>query len=178
MSVSETPLSVALLHNYRDEQQPSMRLYAERLGEALVRRDVRVTRVRPPGVVPAAWRAGSSGWNKVDGYVGRFAVYPRLVQNLHADVVHVVDHGQGYLVAGLDASRTVVTCHDVILLALAAGRIGSLRVPLVAHAALSHLARGDEECDGRRGGLDPDQARPGRLRPDRSRQGDGSSIRV
>jgi glycosyltransferase involved in cell wall biosynthesis len=132
MLVSEIPLSVALLHNYRDEQQPSMRLYAERLGEALVRRDVRVTRVRPPGVVPAAWRAGSSGWNKVDGYVGRFAVYPRLVQNLHADVVHVVDHGQGYLVAGLDASRTVVTCHDVILLALAAGRIGSLRVPLVA----------------------------------------------
>ncbi|HEY4184699.1 MAG TPA: glycosyltransferase family 1 protein [Polyangia bacterium] len=132
MSVSVTPLSVALLHNYRDEQQPSMRLYAERLGDALARRDVQVKRVRPPGVVPDAWRTGSTGWSKIDGYVGRFAVYPRLVQNLGTDVVHVVDHGQGYLVARLDSSRTVVTCHDVILLALAAGRIGSLRVPLVA----------------------------------------------
>src|SRR6185312_7607233 len=125
-------LEVAILHNYRDAQQPSMRLYAERLGEALLRRDVRVTRVRPPGVVPAAWRRRSAAWNKVDGYVGRFAVYPRLIQNLRADIVHVVDHGQGYLVAGLDGRRTVVTCHDVILLALASGRIGMARVPQVA----------------------------------------------
>jgi glycosyltransferase involved in cell wall biosynthesis len=130
--VSETPLSVALLHNYRDENQPSMRLYAERLGEALTRHQVQTRHVRPPGVVPAAWRAGSTAWTKVDGYLGRFAVYPRLLHNLRTDVVHIVDHGQGYLVAGLDGSRTVVTCHDVILLALAAGRIGSLRLPLVA----------------------------------------------
>jgi glycosyltransferase involved in cell wall biosynthesis len=109
-----------------------MRLYAERLGDALLRREVRVTRVRPPGVVPAAWRGRSATWNKIDGYVGRFAVYPRLVQNLRTDIVHVVDHGQGYLVAGLDGRRTVVTCHDVILLALACGRIGVARIPQVA----------------------------------------------
>ena len=109
-----------------------MRLYAERLGSALLRRHVQVTRVRPPGVVPAAWRSQSAAWNKLDGYIGRFAVYPRLVRDLRADVIHVVDHGQGYLVAGLEGQRTVVTCHDVILLALAAGRIGSARVPHVA----------------------------------------------
>jgi len=125
-------LRVAVLHNYRDEQQPSMRLYAERLGAALQLRNVHITRVRPSGVVPDSWRARSGTWNKVDGYVGRFAVYPRLVRNLPADVVHVVDHGQGYLVANLDARRTVVTCHDVILLALASGRIGSVRVPQIA----------------------------------------------
>src|SRR5450631_1503506 len=125
-------LRVAVLHNYRDEQQPSMRLYAERLGAALQRRNVHITRVRPFGVVPDSWRVRSGTWNKVDGYVGRFAVYPRLVRNLPADVVHVVDHGQGYLVANLDARRTVVTCHDVILLALASGRIGSVRVPQIA----------------------------------------------
>ncbi|HTB57537.1 MAG TPA: glycosyltransferase family 1 protein [Polyangia bacterium] len=126
------PLHVAVLHNYRDEQQPSMRLYAERLGSALLRHNVRITRVRPPGVVPATWRSQSAAWNKLDGYIGRFAVYPRLVRDLRADVIHVVDHGQGYLVAGLEGGRTVVTCHDVILLALAAGRIGSARVPQVA----------------------------------------------
>ncbi len=125
-------LQVAILHNYRDEQQPSMRLYADRLGQALVRQQVRVTRVRPPGVVPAPWRALSIAWNKIDAYAGRFAVYPRLLRTIKADVVHVVDHGQGYLVPGLDGRRTVVTCHDVILLALASGRIGIGRVPQVA----------------------------------------------
>jgi glycosyltransferase involved in cell wall biosynthesis len=125
-------LRVAVLHNYRDEQQPSMRLYAERLGAALQRRNVQIRRIRPFGVVPDAWRARSATWNKLDGYVGRFAVYPRLVRNLAADVVHIVDHGQGYLVANLDARRTVVTCHDVILLALASGRIGMMPVPQIA----------------------------------------------
>ena len=109
-----------------------MRLYAERLGEALQRRGIQLTRVRPPGVVPSAWRARSGAWNKIDGYAGRFAVYPRLVRTLDVDITHVVDHGQGYLVASLDARRTVVTCHDVILLALAAGRIGAARVPQIA----------------------------------------------
>jgi glycosyltransferase involved in cell wall biosynthesis len=121
-----------LLHNYRDEQQPSMRLYADRLGDALRARDVALTRVRPPGVVPEAWRRSSPVWAKLDAYVGRFAVYPRLVRGLDADVVHVVDHGQGYLVAGLDPRRTLVTCHDVILMALASGRIGSAPVPPIA----------------------------------------------
>jgi glycosyltransferase involved in cell wall biosynthesis len=83
-------------------------------------------------VVPKAWRDRSGAWKKVDGYLGRFAVYPRVVRTLDVDVTHVVDHGQGYLVANLDARRTVVTCHDVILLALAAGRIGAARVPPIA----------------------------------------------
>jgi glycosyltransferase involved in cell wall biosynthesis len=125
-------LRVAVLHNYRDEQQPSMRLYAERLGEALIRRRVTVTRIKPPGVVPDAWRARSQAWAKIDGYLGRFAVYPRLLGSIRSDLVHIVDHGQGYLVASLDPRRTIVTCHDVILLALAAGRIGSAPIPPVA----------------------------------------------
>jgi glycosyltransferase involved in cell wall biosynthesis len=125
-------LRVAVLHNYRDQQQPSMRLYAERLGEALLRRGVEITRIRPASVVPQEWRERSPAWNKIDGYAGRFAVYPRLVRGLNPDVVHVVDHGQGYLVHSLDERRTVVTCHDVILLVLASGRIGSSRVPPVA----------------------------------------------
>jgi glycosyltransferase involved in cell wall biosynthesis len=126
------PLRVALLHNYRDDQQPSMRLYADRLGSALMQKHVAVTRVKPPGVVPEPWRKRSSVWAKIDAYAGRFAVYPRLVRDLRTDVVHVVDHGQGYLVSNLDPRRTLVTCHDVILLALAAGRIGSAPVPPVA----------------------------------------------
>jgi glycosyltransferase involved in cell wall biosynthesis len=125
-------LRVAILHNYRDEQQPSMRLYAERLGEALQRRHVAVTRVRPPGVVPEPWRRRSAVWAKLDAYLGRFVVYPRLLRGIDADIVHVADHGEGYLIGSLDPRRTVVTCHDVVLLALAAGRIGGAPIPQLA----------------------------------------------
>jgi glycosyltransferase involved in cell wall biosynthesis len=125
-------LRVAVLHNYREDQQPSMRLYADRLGAALARRGVQVSRVWSPDVVPEVWRARRPFWNKLDAYIGRFAVYPRLVRSLDADVIHVADHGQGYLVGNLDARRTIVTCHDVILLALAAGRIGSMPLPTIA----------------------------------------------
>ena len=75
-----------------------MRLYAERLGQSLFSSGVRVTRLRPPRVVPEVWRRRSWLWRKIDGYVGRFAVYPRLIQRLPVDVVHVVDHGAGILV--------------------------------------------------------------------------------
>lgn len=125
-------LRVTVLHNYRDQQQPSMRLYADRLGAALIRRGVSITRVQPPVIVPDAWRVGSFMWSRLDTYAGRFLVYPRLVRKLDADIVHIVDHGQGYLLGELDARRTVVTCHDVILLALAAGRIGASKIPRVA----------------------------------------------
>src|SRR6185369_180446 len=125
-------LRVALVHDYREEQQPSMRLYAERLGKALGRRGISIARVRAPGVVPDEWRRRSALWSKIDAYVGRYAVYPRLVRNLDADLVHIVDHGQSHLLADLDARRAIVTCHDLILLVLAAGRIGGAEVPPVA----------------------------------------------
>jgi glycosyltransferase involved in cell wall biosynthesis len=129
---SHPALRIALLHNYRDEQQPSMRLYAERLGAALDRQGISITRIRPPTVVPDPWRSRSNLWEKLDTYAGRFAVYPRVVRNLDVDLAHIVDHGQGYLLAELDPRRTVVTCHDVILLALTAGRIGASKIPRVA----------------------------------------------
>jgi glycosyltransferase involved in cell wall biosynthesis len=123
---------LAILHNYNDDRQPSMRLYADHLGDALVRQGVPVTRVRPPTVVPMVWQARSPRWAKLDMYVGRFAVYPRLVRDLDADVTHIIDHGQAYLIGRLDPRRTVVTCHDVILLALAHGRIGATAIPPIA----------------------------------------------
>lgn len=125
-------LNVALLHNYREERQPSMRLYAERLGQALRRQHVRVTRVRPNGVVPDPWPRRSSVWRRIDDYAGRYLVYPRLLRPVKADVVHIIDHAQSHLIGVLDARRTVVTCHDLVLLLLDAGRFSGLRLPRAA----------------------------------------------
>jgi glycosyltransferase involved in cell wall biosynthesis len=130
------PLHVCLLHDYRERGQTSMRLYAEHLGDALAERGARVERVRPPEVIPERLRRP---WalDRLDSYWGRFVRYPQIARRLRADVYHVVDHGQGHLVRHLDPARTVVTCHDVILLALAAGRIPrGPRPPRVATAIL------------------------------------------
>lgn len=128
-------LSVALLHDYRESV--SMGLYAECLGTALERCGVAITRIRPDCVLPAPWR-NTFVTDKLDSYLGRFVRYPRVARRARAHVFHVVDHGQGYLVSSLDPRRTVVTCHDVILLAVAAGRIRSDTRPLLATSILRH----------------------------------------
>jgi glycosyltransferase involved in cell wall biosynthesis len=109
-----------------------MRRYADRLGLALLGRGVVVRRVRPPRLVPEPWRRRSWIWKKIDDYGGSHLVYPRLLRNLAADVTHIVDHSQGFLLRDLNPRRTVVTCHDVILLVLASGRIGGAPLPRVA----------------------------------------------
>ncbi len=108
-----------------------MRLYAEQLGDALERRGASVSRVRPSEILPPSLRRAPI-LDTFDSYLGRFIVYPRLARSLRADVFHVVDHGQAYLVPSLDPARTAVTCHDLILLAVAAGRVRAEFDPLLA----------------------------------------------
>jgi glycosyltransferase involved in cell wall biosynthesis len=117
-------LRVCLLHNYRESQQFSMKLYADRLGVALEAQNVTVDRLRPTDVLPTRWRSHWLG-DKIDSYVGRFVHYPQLAAAVQAaDVYHIIDHGQAHLLTWLDARRTVVTCHDLMLLVLASGRLG------------------------------------------------------
>jgi glycosyltransferase involved in cell wall biosynthesis len=128
-------LRVCLLHNYREARQMSMKLYAEKLGDALARLDVDLERVRPWDFLPSRLLRGGL-IEKLDSYAGRFLALPRLARKLQADVFHIVDHGQGYLVNSLDPGRTVVTCHDLILLLLAAGRVRADFNPPLATAVL------------------------------------------
>ena len=108
-----------------------MRLYAEQLGDALERKGVSVSRIRPREVLSPALRRVPL-LDKLDSYLGRFVVYPRIARRATGDVFHIVDHGQAFLVPNLDPARTVVTCHDVILLAVAAGRIHADFTPPLA----------------------------------------------
>jgi len=118
-----SPLRVCLLHNYRESQQISMTLYAERLGSALQREGAIVDRVRPAAVISAGLRRV---WalDKLDSYLGRFVEYPRIAQAARADIYHIVDHGQAFLISSLDPRRTVITCHDLMLLVAASGQLG------------------------------------------------------
>src|SRR5437868_5411074 len=44
----------------------------------------------------------------------RWLVYPQLLRKYKADVFHILDHSHAHLASSLQASRSVVTCHDLI----------------------------------------------------------------
>jgi glycosyltransferase involved in cell wall biosynthesis len=133
-------MRVCLLHNYGEDAQMSMKLYADKLGEALVSAGLDVQRVRPREILPQRLRKNRIA-AKLDSYAGRFVKYPLLARTLDATVFHIVDHSHAHLVDRLPAERTVVTCHDLILLVLRAGRIRSeFRAPLAPHV-LKHVVQ-------------------------------------
>lgn len=138
------PMRVAILHDYREQRQMSMKLYAEQLERYLGELGVEVDPVIPPTVLPDRM-LGQWFLDKADSYLGRFVRYPRLARKLEADVYHVIDHGQGYLVSSLDAARTVVTCHDIILLVQASGRlraeVGAVLAPSILRRSLEITKR-------------------------------------
>jgi glycosyltransferase involved in cell wall biosynthesis len=100
-----------------------MRLYAERLGDALARRGIDVHRVRVRPALPDSFARATIA-ARIDSLWGRFIAYPRAARGVRADVYHVADHAMANVVDVLDPARTVVTCHDLILLATASGRLG------------------------------------------------------
>lgn len=137
-------LRVSVVHDYREYGQMSMKHYADQLGAALGAEGLDVNHVVAPDVLPAWARVGLL--DKVDSYYGRFVRYPALARALPAaDVFHVADHAQSYLIGALDPARVVVTCHDVILLLVAAGRMRiRLRARLateIFRSALRNMAR-------------------------------------
>ena len=56
------------------------------------------------------------GVKRLDGYVARLLRYPLTASRERADLYHVVDQAYAHLAALLPKKRTIVTCHDLILL--------------------------------------------------------------
>ena len=120
----------------------SMKLYADRLERAL-RPYTQVSSVHPwqpmrRNRLPIPLRQGLD-------YALRYLHYPRSLKQHSADIFHIVDHSYAHLVSKLPAERTVITCHDLMLLKLAAGEFGARRPPRTAMAlfrrSVSYLGR-------------------------------------
>ena len=128
--------------------RPSMDRYGRTLERALRYLD-------PPldvhTVTPPPWPQHDDGpfsrlAENVGKYRVRYADYPRRVTGQSAAVHHVIDHSYAHLVPALGARRTVVTCHDLMLLRMADGRIPGARGPswialLAFRYAVRHLPR-------------------------------------
>ena len=68
--------------------------------------------------------AARLGLRTIDSYLCRFVRYPISARFLRTDVYHIVDHGYGHVAALLPPARTVVTCHDLMLLRAVEGDAG------------------------------------------------------
>ena len=125
------------------ECRPSMDRYGRTLERALRYLD-------PPldvrTVTPPPWpEHDDSPFGRLAENVGkyrvRYADYPRRVSGASATVHHVVDHSYAHLVPALGARRTVVTCHDLMPLRMADGRIPGARPARIALLAFRYAVR-------------------------------------
>lgn len=55
--------------------------------------------------------------------LGRFVRYPALAKKERADIFHILDHSHANLISCLPRKKTIVTCHDIIPLLSARGKI-------------------------------------------------------
>jgi glycosyltransferase involved in cell wall biosynthesis len=97
----------------------------ERLADALEdgcaqRADVRMRSTR----VRASKAARRVGLARADSYVARFLRYPLAARRQTAGVYHVIDHGYAHVAALLPRARTVISCHDLMLMKAAEGAAG------------------------------------------------------
>jgi glycosyltransferase involved in cell wall biosynthesis len=122
-------MQVLMLRNVSEERNLSMKLYADRLTQGLDGRCVveSVVPWRPPSLSSKSRLSISA---KALDYVARYGIYPpSLLSRRSSDIFHVVDHAYAHLLSCLPASRTVVTCHDLMLLKSVRGDFGSSYVP-------------------------------------------------
>jgi glycosyltransferase involved in cell wall biosynthesis len=137
-------MKVALIRNLHEHQNVSMKLTADRLEQALQGR-AEFVNVHPSW--PATLSPDSAA-GKLSGYISRYALYPRSVTKVHADVYHIIDHAYAQVAKHLPPDRTVVTCHDLMLLQLQRGQFGKRPVPAVAarlfQRSMDHLRRAQQ----------------------------------
>ncbi|MGH7177521.1 MAG: glycosyltransferase family 4 protein [Tepidisphaeraceae bacterium] len=107
--VSRLP-SLAVLHDFPEENWPSMDLAGEML-LAELQNDL-CDFVRAERVVPRYRRLLSGN---ADRFINRFIHYPRHARRIraHHDLFHIVDHSYAHLVHQLPGERTGVYCHDL-----------------------------------------------------------------
>ncbi|MDT5062881.1 MAG: hypothetical protein QOH63_3340 [Acidobacteriota bacterium] len=121
-------MQVLMLRNVGEERNLSMKLYADRLTQGLNNRCMveSVVPWRPPSFSDKSRLSVSA---KALDYVARYGIYPPSLLRRRSDIFHVVDQAYAHLLCCLPASRTVVTCHDLMLLKSVRGDFGPSYVP-------------------------------------------------
>ncbi len=101
-------MRVALLRDFDEERLFGVRLYADRLRDALAGRcEVEEVRPRPSRA------SGPALARTLQTLAVKEIVYPLAARHVAADVAHVVDQSHAHLARWIRGGATVVTCHDL-----------------------------------------------------------------
>lgn len=106
-------MDVLLLRDVPEQRLLSMERFADELERGFAaRQGFRMTAT----TVHESALAARLGLGRIDSYLARFVRYPLAACRRRADIYHIVDHGYAHLAAFLPRERTLVTCHDLMLL--------------------------------------------------------------
>ena len=123
-------LRILLIGNYAPMRQQSMLRFAELMRRLYVEAGHEVRLLQPVVVLGRLTRHPERGLGKWLGYVDRFVLFRVALRRAlaWADVVHVCDHSSAMIVPWLRGKPHLVTCHDVLAIRGATGRIDGYRV--------------------------------------------------
>ncbi len=110
-------MNVTLFRDLPTEQWWSMERYADELARALECLGCNARAY--VAARPLPYLRGAV--NTLANYAWRSLAYPLAARFQQGDINHIVDHSYAHLIDALDASRTVVTCHDLAPRALDEG---------------------------------------------------------
>lgn len=108
---------VSLFRDIKEENWPSMELYADELAWNLQSAFPNQLSIRPVSIAPLI--PGLRGKLLTASiYASRVALYPIVARQRQGDLNHIVDHTYAQLAHFIDRRRTIVTCHDLAPLVL------------------------------------------------------------
>ena len=127
---AERSLRILLIGNYGRMRQQSMLRFAELMRRLYAEAGHEARLLQPAEVLGRLARNVNHGIGKWLGYADRFVLFrgPLRRALAWADVVHVCDHSNAMTVPWLRGKPHLVTCHDMLAIRGAAGRIDGYRV--------------------------------------------------
>jgi len=137
-------MRITLFRDLPEEKRTSMEVYADSLRSALNSipdGGFKIKEFQPHQVNFFKGLCFLPLRSKIDNYYSRFIYYPRQARRYQGDVNHIVDHGYGHLVSNLDPKRTIVTCHDLILLKCKSGEL-PIKPPVIATKMFQYSIKG------------------------------------
>src|SRR5580700_10846422 len=125
-------MKVLLLGNYANDEQESMRRFADLLALQLPRLGISTELLRPAPVF-GRLRRSAGGAGKWLGYLDKFVLFPRTLQNRVRQcdgeiLVHICDHSNAVYTRVLAGIPHLVTCHDLLAIRSALGEFPGRRV--------------------------------------------------
>lgn len=130
----------------------SMDVYADNLVAGLkeIRPEWEIVEVSPQAWCDEdaedLWQSG----NPLRKYFERFYNYPRAVNQLDADIFHIIDHTEGHIAYGLKKAgkSVIVTCHDLVQFIYPEILNNEARFPAFSLAVWRYSVKGINAADG------------------------------